>query len=75
MIKLYLRRERTTESVAVAFYTDSTLNKTRFQDVVAYADEACTKFIARWPWHYSRKPRKNSRRVMLDCYWWKPVWV
>lgn len=27
-----------------------------------------------WPADYASKPTRRNRRVMLNCYWYKPVW-
>lgn len=70
LLPLYLRRELTTDSLLREFCPAA-----RRFDVVAYADSACTQRRARWPWHYSRKPDRRFRRVMLNCFTWRAVWL
>lgn len=43
-------------------------------DTVFYRDAECTKFFARWPWHYTNCPRRGQKRVVLGCCWWKLAW-
>ena len=28
-----------------------------------------------WPAYMSNKPTKRNKKVMLNCYYWAPVWV
>lgn len=70
LLPLYLRREPTTDGVLL----EQCPNARRF-DVVAYADPAATVRKARWPWHYSTKPDRRYRRVTLNCFIWRAVWL
>jgi hypothetical protein len=65
LLPLYLRREPAREPGGV----------NRRRDVVAYRDEASAIPAGRWPWHYSNRPTKRDRRVMLNCYRWRAVWL
>ena len=69
LLPLYLRFERTNDRETLNLWPD-----TAKQDVVAYRDETCTDVAARWPWHYSNRPRKGARTVTLNCCRWRPVW-
>lgn len=69
LLPLYLRFEPTTDAATLEAYPATTR-----QDVVAYRDPGCTDLAARWPWHYSTRPRKGARVVMFNCYRWRPVW-
>lgn len=69
MLNLYLRQEPTTDH--------TTIERNAAQgrlDIVAYRDEACSVLAARWPWHYSSKPRRGFRTVMFNCWRWRAVW-
>lgn len=68
-LTLYGRREPTTDSVAIQH------GLAHKQDVVLYADKACTKPYGRYSWHLSNRPRHNSKTVMLNCYRWRLAWV
>jgi len=70
LLPLYLRREPTTDHVTI----ERNASAGRF-DVVAYRDADATQVAARWPWYYSNKPRRNQRRVTLNCYYWKAIWL
>lgn len=69
MLTLYARKEPTQDSVAKA------LGLKGKQDTVFYRDRACTQVMARKPWHQSGQPRRNSKRVTLNCYNWNLEWV
>jgi hypothetical protein len=45
------------------------------RDTVLYRDEACTQVAARWPWHFSSCPRHNQKRVTLNCFQWRLIWI
>jgi hypothetical protein len=30
--------------------------------------------VVTWPADASGKPNRRLKRVMVNCYWWKPVW-
>lgn len=75
MIPLYLRREPTTDFTALAYCAASKHPfPSKWCDVVAYADEACTVRRATWPWWHN-KPTRKAKRVTLNCYYWKAVWL
>ena len=44
-------------------------------DTLIFKDKECTQLFARWPWHQSGCPRKNSTRVTLNCFQWNLEWV
>lgn len=69
LLKVYARKEPTTDTVAKAH------GLARKLDTVFYRDEQCTKFMARWPWHLSGAPRKNSSVVTLNCFKWALQWL
>ncbi len=69
LLPLYLRREPTTDPIALERCTGEGR-----RDVVAYADPACTMRRARWSWHSSR-PDRRCRRVTLNCWYWRAVWL
>lgn len=77
-IGLFLRREPTTDSVMLyhpeVVMAREILGKALL-DVQAYADSDCTSPVGRWPWHYRNKPTRRNRRVMLNCYEYKAVWL
>ena len=75
LLPLYLRFEPTTDAPTLESYGQAGLPvPADHRDVVAYRDEACTQIAARWPWHYSTRPRKGARVVTFNCYRWRPVW-
>lgn len=49
----------------------------RHHDVVIYRDggPAPKRPMGVWPWHSSRKPRRNAARVVLNCFFWKLQWL
>lgn len=66
LITVFLRYEPSTDPVFKGVKADN---------VVVYRDRECTQPMAFFsPWH-SRRPNKRSRRVMLNCYWWRVEWV
>lgn len=72
LLPLYLRREPTTDSEL-----KRCAPKARRFDVVAYAsraDAAKRKAKACWSW-YQSKPTKRRRRVTLNCWQWRVVWL
>jgi hypothetical protein len=67
-LKIYVRREPTTDWYALQ---EGVKGKC---DVVAYTDEAATKFVGRWVWANS-PPRKGTKLVMLNCFEYEAVWL
>lgn len=45
------------------------------KDVVIYKDKDAKEFKARLKWDMSGKPRKNSKKIMLNGYKWNLVWL
>jgi hypothetical protein len=68
LITIYARKEPTTDIVALA--ADIKGKK----DVVFYKDEACTVPFCRWSWHLN-PPRRNWKRVTLNCWRWAIKWL
>lgn len=66
---LFARKEPTTDVVSISHGLGHR------KDVVLYQDEACTQPYARWSWHLTGQPRRNSKTVMLNCYRWAIQWV
>lgn len=31
--------------------------------------------LVTWSAHQSNKPTKRNKKVMVNCYYWAPVWV
>lgn len=69
LLPLFLRREPTTDVVLLKYAPRAKRN-----DVVAYKDRACLQPVARWGWH-RRRPDRRFKRVMLNCYQWRAIWV
>lgn len=69
LITLFAKKEPTADSVSIQHGLEKKL------DTVIYRDQECTQVIARWPWHYSNCPRRNQKRVTLDCYNWNLSWL
>jgi|GEM_PF-6788919 len=44
-------------------------------DVVLYKDSTATTFYGRWPWYYSSCPRRNQKRVVVNCSRWNLKWI
>ena len=70
MLTLCLRREPTTDSLR-----HSVPELKGKMDVQAYRDPQATQPAGRWPWHYSSRPCKGCKTVMLNCYRWQAVWL
>lgn len=68
LLPLFARKEPTTDVFALA----AGLKK---KDTVYYSDAGATKLVARKPWHQSGHPRRNSKKVTLNCYSWQLNWV
>lgn len=73
LLPVYLRHETTSD--LIVNLTERQKEQSRFKDIVVYADKECRKFLARFPWHYSDKPRKNSRTMQLNCWTWRVEWI
>ncbi len=69
-LKLYLRREPTTDSTNRAYLPPGVLAKTF--DVQAYHDSACTQPAGRY---VTGKPDRRNKYVVLNCYRYQAVWV
>lgn len=72
LLTVYLRHEISTDPIDKILFPRRI---SRLKDVVVYADKSCQKFLARFPWYYSNKPRKNSRTIRLNCCDWHAEWV
>jgi hypothetical protein len=68
LLTVWARKEPTTDEVAQAFG----LKK---KDTVFYRDCACKQLFARKPWWQSGHPRRNTRKVHLNCWPWALQWV
>lgn len=68
---LYARKEPTLDLLPPS--PAAAMSKTKL-DVVFYHDQECTRRFCIWSWHLS-PPRKNTRRVMLNCYHWSLRWL
>ncbi len=44
-------------------------------DIAVYRDANCKTEWVRFPWHYSNKPKWNSKTVMINCFKWQVIWV
>jgi len=64
LIPVYARKERALDCPDTVKF-----------DVVIYKDEARTKLFARFPWHFESKPDKRHKRVTINCYSWRLVWI
>jgi len=60
-LKLYVRREPTTDPVSRA------IGLKRRLDVVGYADPSCKEPKARWAWFMSSCPDRRHRHAMVNC--------
>ena len=69
LLPLYLRTEPTTDRETLKLWP-----KTTARDVVAYRDADCTTPATRWAW-YRKKPDRRNKRVTMNCYQWKAVWL
>lgn len=70
LLPVYLRREPTTDRVLREFHPD-----TKKRDVVAYRDPECSQPYARWSWWYRNNPTRAYKRVTLNCWTWRVVWL
>lgn len=69
LLTVFARREPTKDPVLLS------LGMSSKEDVVIYRDKECQQFFARWAWGSDGIPRKNTRRVTLNCYNWNLAWV
>lgn len=69
LLPIFLRREPTTDGILLRYVPGA-----KRSDVVAYRDRECLKPIARWSWYLTR-PDRRFKRVMLNCYQWRAVWL
>jgi hypothetical protein len=78
-LAIWLRREPTTDTEATRGPQAWRFGilRPRFCDVVAYRAPPSAGGVpsARWPWHQADKPRKGCRRVVLNCFTWRAVWL
>jgi hypothetical protein len=70
---LYARREPTTDAVTLKYVKDR--RHPQWLDVVLYADAEALRPVARYPNHYSNKPRRSQRHVMHNCARYQLVWI
>lgn len=60
---------------------DATLKKydpiyfAKKEDLALFKDKDCKIEVARYPWHYSNAPRKNSKSVNRNCFNYNLVWI
>lgn len=71
LIPVYLRREPTTDRLI----REAALPASAKLDVVAYRDAECQVPFARWSWFYRNRPTRAFRRVTLNCFVWRAVWL
>lgn len=69
LITLYARKEPTTDALSVSHGLRDR------KDTVIYKDKECTNLVARWPWYQSSCPRRNQKRITLNCWPWNLSWV
>lgn len=67
MNTLYARREPTTDSVTLKYVPERQRRQPQWLDVVLYADAEGKRPVARYPNHYSNKPRRGQRQVNYNC--------
>lgn len=67
LLTLYARKEPSRDPLSRQHNLDT-------QDVIFYKDAACTQFYARWTWDRS-PPRRNSKKVILNCWTWALKWL
>lgn len=68
LISVYARKERTTDPLLAGPENNDRM------DIVIYRDKECTKVFVRYPWYFSDKPRRNTRKITLNCWYWNLVW-
>jgi|LNAP01.1.fsa_nt_gb hypothetical protein len=69
LINLYARKEPTKDAVSICRGLGKKM------DTVLYRDPECSIVAARWPWYYSRCPRRGQKRVIFNCFKWNLVWT
>lgn len=75
MTTVYLKHERTTDSVSLQYCDEAFLDERAHHDVCIYADPECKTFIGRIPWHYSNKPDRRYKKLTVNCANYDIVWV
>jgi len=68
-LKLYVRREPTTDPVSRA------IGLKRRLDVVAYSDPSCQEPKARWGWFMASCPDRRHRHATLNCASYELIWL
>ena len=68
LIPVYVRREPTTDPVAIA-------HGIKRSETVFYRDRLCNAVFCRKPWYQSGHPRRNTKAVTLNCFRWAVNWV
>ena len=74
-LTVYVRRERTTDSVALQHLTSAQLETRSHRDWVFYHDAEATSSYCRIPWYYSTGPTKRNKWQTLNCYRYRLVWL
>ncbi|MFK4131917.1 hypothetical protein ACI2KR_06435 [Pseudomonas luteola] len=69
LLPVYARLEPTSDYLAEA------LGLKGKRDVVIYRDEQATDILARFKWDNDSRPKKNSKKVTLDCNEWRLFWL
>lgn len=69
MITLYAKKQPTTDSVSIEH------GLKHKNDTVVYRNPECTEQVARWPWHYSKCPRRGQKKVTLNCFQYLLAWA
>lgn len=76
LLPVYLRKEKTTDSVLLDFVKKGWCELTKLhQDVVVYRDAACKEVFCRWSWHLTSKPTRRHKVIALNCYNWRVIWT
>ncbi len=72
---IYVRKEPTTDSVALTHCGRDQLAQSSHMDWVFYASAEAQKPVARVPWYYSNGPRRNAKTYVLNCFRYRLVWL
>lgn len=76
LIKVYARRERTTDAATADMRKAMGIKSPSNQmDVQIYRDPEAKVPFARFSWHMADKPRRDQKRVTINCYQWELVWL
>lgn len=70
-LTVYLRREPTTDPL---WHNYAGKRKTPM-DIAVYRDSDAKKPFCRFQWHNPKKPRRDTKRVTLNCYRWTAQWL